>query len=260
MVIEQSIENSKRSIEETIRQIASETFEEDRIGKITDVYPRSLKGERFTHECDVLLLSEDREIKNVQVSKSGMDNVSVPRKDDICIISYEGFRNTTPYISTFYNISRPRDEDKPDDISDNKRYTPLPALYGDYRIRKWGEGEIAITRDISNKKDKNRTDKKRDKNDDVQIKIGKHSGDFKDSGEFTDFDMSIELDLGKQTIKITNSENNMGFYLNMNTGEFKIGDGNQYGIESDGNGNFDWYMQSLDMYDDGTKMDWSDIE
>lgn len=258
MTIENKL-NNKPSLEDTIRKLSSEVFEEQKVGKITSVYPSSTKEDGYAHECDVELLSEDRTIKNVQVSKQSMDSIQVPRKDDICIVVYEGLENKTPYIESFINISEPIDQDKPNDISSDKRYNPLPALYGDYRIRKWDEGEIAITRDVTNKEDANRKDKNRS-SDDVQIKIGKHSGDFKDSGEFTDFDMSIELDLGKQIIKITNSNNDMGFYLNMDTGEFKIGDGNQYGIESDGKGNFEWYMQSLDMYDDGTKMDWSSIE
>jgi hypothetical protein len=313
MVIEQSIENSKRSIEDTIRQIASETFEENRIGKVTEVYPRSLREERFTHECDVLLLSEDREIKNVQVSKTAMDTVSVPRKDDICMVSYEGLRNSTPYISTFYNISRPIDEDRPDDIALLKRYEALPALYGDYRNRKWSEAEFTITRDVQPSEDKDRTDRERWVDDDRQIKLGKRVNVFQgDSGtKYANFDMGARFDLGKKKINIgdfkpadneqdfndiefgitldidgdeinildneekanitikknSNDEKvveimndegspSMGIRLNMDTGEFKIGDGSEYGIESDGNGNFDWYFQSLDMHDDGSKLQW----
>lgn len=313
MVTKQNILQSDKSIEDVIKLIASETFEEDKLGKITEVYPRSVRSDVFTHECDVLLLSEDKEIKNVQVAKSSMDSVSVPRKDSICVVSYEGLRNKTPYISNFYNISRPTEESIPDDIALLKRYEAIPALYGDYRNRKWSEAEITITRDVEPKEDKEREDRDRWIEDDRQIKIGQRVNIFQgDAGEkYANFDMGTRFDLGKRklnlgsfksadeeqdfndidigltididedeinlldkeekanitikknsndekVIEIMNDEDSpsMGIRLNMDTGEFKIGDGSKYGIESDGNGNFDWYFQSLDMHDDGSTLSW----
>lgn len=48
----------------------------------------------------------------------------------------------------------------------------------------------------------------------------------------------------------------MGLRLNLTTGEFQIGDGSGYGIESDGSGNFKWYLQDLDYISDGAKLSW----
>jgi hypothetical protein len=312
MTIDNQLTN-KASLEDTIRKISSETFEEQKIGKITKVYPSSRRKSPYAHECDVYILSEDRHINNVQVMKNSMDAVSVPRKDDICLITYQGLRSSTPYIQSFVNISEPLDEDKPSDVSNEKRYRPTPALYGDYRNRKWSEAEFTITRDIQPAEDKDRTDRERWIDDDKQIKLGKRVDIFQgDSGtKYANFDMGARFDLGKKKInlgsfksadneeefndiqfgitldidedeinildneekanitikknsndekvvEIMNDEGSpsMGIRLNMDTGEFKIGDGSKYGIESDGNGNFDWYFQTLDMHDDGSKLQW----
>lgn len=257
MVFEQGLDND---ITELIKNVSSQMFEEDKLGKITKVYPYSMKGQPYVHECDVYLLSEDKELKHVQVAKTSMDSVSVPRKDDICIVSYEGLRNNTPFITSFVSISEPLDEDKPGEIGNTKQYDSIPAMYGDWRVRKWGDAEMAITRDVNPKQDRDRSDEQRE-TDDTIVKIGKHEGDFKeDEADFTDFEFGIRLNIEKGTIYLFNKNRDMGFWIDMESGEFKIGDGNQYGIESDGNGNFDWYFQNLDMHDDGTKLDWSDIE
>jgi hypothetical protein len=48
----------------------------------------------------------------------------------------------------------------------------------------------------------------------------------------------------------------MGLELNLSTGEFQITDGSQYGIVSEGSGNFEWYLQSLDYITDGSTISW----
>lgn len=48
----------------------------------------------------------------------------------------------------------------------------------------------------------------------------------------------------------------MGLRLNLSTGEFQLGDGSGYGIESDGAGNFTWYLTSLDYVTDGSTLSW----
>jgi len=48
----------------------------------------------------------------------------------------------------------------------------------------------------------------------------------------------------------------MGIELNLTTGAFKLGDGEGYGIVSDGRGNFTWYIKSLDYVSDGSRIPW----
>ena len=282
MTIEQALESG---LEDTIENIATQLSEEEKLGKITKVYPRVIAEDGYMHSCNVLLLSEDKELANVEISKQATSTVNIPRKDDICIISYHELKQNNPLITDIVNIYPPLEEDKPDDLGDSKRYLPYPALYNDYRINKWGEAEFAITRDLGeNKKsvdDKERTDAERDE-DDVVIKLGKRSNIFEssDAVNFADFDMGLEMDLGKDKITLTddaeksriqmrkndNDERivevlnddteDSGLRINMDTGAFKIGKGD-YGIESDGSGNFDWYFNELKMHEsDGETMSW----
>lgn len=58
------------------------------------------------------------------------------------------------------------------------------------------------------------------------------------------------LDVKQQTAKIlgdSDAGNTMGASFNFDSNEFKIADGNKFGIESDGNGNFTWSHKSIDF-------------
>jgi hypothetical protein len=67
-------------------------------------------------------------------------------------------------------------------------------------------------------------------------------------------DPIIRLTRGKEE----KSETDMGLVLNLGTGGFKIGDGSQFGIESDGSGNFTWYANSVDFKTDGSTLTFDD--
>lgn len=60
----------------------------------------------------------------------------------------------------------------------------------------------------------------------------------------------LVIDVKNQTAKIigdSNSGNKMGASFNFDTDEFKIADGNKFGIKSDGAGNFVWDHKSIDF-------------
>lgn len=60
----------------------------------------------------------------------------------------------------------------------------------------------------------------------------------------------IEMDVKNETIEIkgdSDSDNKMGAQFDFSTDEFKIADGNQFGIKSDGSGNFTWDHKSINL-------------
>ena len=73
----------------------------------------------------------------------------------------------------------------------------------------------------------------------------------------------IEIDLSgsEPVLRMTRGEEeqdntDMGIELDFGSGEFKIGDGSGYGIESDGDGNFTWYYETLNEVTDGSTISW----
>lgn len=62
----------------------------------------------------------------------------------------------------------------------------------------------------------------------------------------SDYSVGFDPSVPKITIDTTGTSD-AGLSLNFNTGEFTILDGSGYGIESDGNGNFTWHHESIDM-------------
>ncbi|OYR94038.1 hypothetical protein DJ71_02325 [Halorubrum sp. E3] len=68
-------------------------------------------------------------------------------------------------------------------------------------------------------------------------------------------------DAGDDVVRVTRQPDDadapdMGLELNLSTGEFQIGDGSGYGIVSDGAGNFQWFLESLDYVTDGSTLSW----
>jgi hypothetical protein len=68
-------------------------------------------------------------------------------------------------------------------------------------------------------------------------------------------------DAGDDIVRVTRQPEDadtpdMGLELNLSTGEFQIGDGSGYGITSDGSGNFQWFLESLDYVTDGSTLSW----
>lgn len=69
------------------------------------------------------------------------------------------------------------------------------------------------------------------------------------------------IDAGDDVVRVTRQPEgsdtpDMGLELNLSTGEFQIGDGSGYGILSDGAGNFQWFLESLDYVTDGSTLSW----
>ena len=68
-------------------------------------------------------------------------------------------------------------------------------------------------------------------------------------------------DAGDDVVRVTRQPEDanvpdMGLELNLSTGEFQIGDASGYGITSDGSGNFQWFLESLDYVTDGSTLSW----
>jgi hypothetical protein len=112
--------------------------------------------------------------------------------------------------------------------------------------------------------------------DEAHISIDANSIDKKNFGETLGLDIFLDLkegelhvrgendndnaeyefvlDVKSQTAKIigdSNSDNKMGASFNFATDEFKIADGNKFGIKSDGSGNFVWDHKSIDFNEVG---------
>lgn len=82
----------------------------------------------------------------------------------------------------------------------------------------------------------------------LNIKTGKlhvRGENYNDGDEY-----EFVLDVKSQTAKIigdSDAGNKMGASFNFNSNEFSIADGNKFGIESDGSGNFTWSHKSINM-------------
>lgn len=86
-------------------------------------------------------------------------------------------------------------------------------------------------------------------------------GDYRmrmfDEAEFEIYKNNSGQTIVSMTRQPTDGEDpDMGVELNLTNGEFKIGDGDGYGIESDGSGNFTWHHENVN-FSKGTTMDWS---
>lgn len=87
----------------------------------------------------------------------------------------------------------------------------------------------------------------------LDIKLDLKTGELTIRGENGGDQYEIELDVKNETMRLvgdSDAGNTMGSSFDFNSNTFKIADGNQYGIESDGNGNFKWSHNTIDFQDD----------
>jgi len=92
-----------------------------------------------------------------------------------------------------------------------------------------------------------------DDNKSMGITADFKSGEITITGEKANDSYEITLDVLGETAEIvgdSDSDNKMGASFDFGNDTFRIADGNKFGIESDGNGNFKWSHKSVDFVEE----------
>lgn len=204
--------------------------------RVTQVYPHESEDDKYSTEVDVVTRDGERKLPKVPVVSHHNGHISVPQIDDQVVVEFLRGDSSLPYITdiTYTDLSRPplsraghwRHEFQRDRGS---------SLYLEAEQRDHTEGEPDTVR-FAVKGDGLR-------NPTARIELDR-------SGRSP----VIRLTRGKEE----DNNTDMGLVLNFRTGEFKIGDGSQYGIESDGNGNFTWHANSVNFSTEGTTITFDD--
>jgi hypothetical protein len=199
---------------------------------VTKVYPHKKESDKFSTEVDVRTRSGDKKLPKVPVLPNHDGHVAVPQVGDQVKVEFLRGRGNEPFVTnaSYNEESRPplsraghwRHEFQ------RKRGKPL-YIEAEQRDHTFGEPDT--------------------------VRFAVKEGGLGNPIARIELDRSgrnpvIRLTRGKEE----ESSTDMGLVLNFGTGEFKIGDGSQFGIESDGSGNFTWYAKSVDFKTDGTEM------
>lgn len=89
--------------------------------------------------------------------------------------------------------------------------------------------------------------------EELRVKHDARNGKLRVEGKKGGDQFQLQIDVRNKTAKFSgDGTNEMGLQLNFGSDAFKILDGNGYGIESDGSGNFTWHHKSIDMKENST--------
>jgi len=204
------------------------------VGFITKVFEHNDPEDKSNHEVNVQLTNRDEEYRRIPVHTNKSGGVYVPKKNDFVEVGFIGGKTNKPYVAGFAH--------------DIENRAPL-GRSGHWRQKFEQENDNDLYIEAE------RSDHDSGSPNVVRFAV-------KEDG-LSDPVARIELDSSGSdtTVRLTRGESeqdntDMGIELNFGSGEFKIGDGSGYGIESDGNGNFTWYENSVNFVDDGRTLDW----
>lgn len=206
-----------------IIQTVREELTFPQVGRVDRVFEHTTSDDVSNHEADVIIPpgTDQSEPRRVPIAQPSTGEIRVPDSDDLVLVQYLRGDGDRPIITG--HVYADADDDR----------APLGTA-GDVRIRR-GDlyAELA--------------------GDGTSARLAAKPGDT-DPPE-----ARIEIDDSGSSpvVRVTGGDpSDTGLELDLGTGAFKIGDGSQYGIESDGAGNFTWYMESLDMVTDGSTLSW----
>jgi hypothetical protein len=206
-------------------QIIEDEFAFPRVGSVSKVYEHTEHDDLSNHEVDVEWPPGQpvRTFRRVPVCQPAFSAAYVPNPDDIVVLTFREGDDELPMVTNYVHASADSDR-APLGFSGLKRLA-AGSLYTEMS-EDWAR--------LAKKRDDDTKPTARVEIDDTSaapvIEVTRHP-----AGSDTP-DMGLELDL--------------------DTGEFKLGDGDGYGIVSDGSGNFTWYAKDVHWVTDESTISW----
>lgn len=198
--------------------------------EVTKVYPHEKESDQFLTQADVQTRDGKKKLPKVTVMPDHNGHIAVPQEGDEVVVEFLRGRGNAPFITNakYSGKSKPPLA-RPGHYRHEFQRLSGESLYIEAEKHDHSAGEPDTTR--------------------FAVK----------EGGLGDPVARIELDKSGQQplIRLTRGKEeqgntDMGMVLNFRTGEFKIGDGSQHGIVSDGSGNFTWYAKDIDIITDDT--------
>jgi hypothetical protein len=233
-----------------------EVVERPRLGRVVEVFEHVSDDDKSNFEVDVELLdTSTKQLRSIAWQAPQNDEVHVPKVGDKVVVEYRGRSKKVP-------------------IARNAVYTnedrPPKATAGTWRKRvesgesPAGSGDLYIESNTRYDTDPGDPSFQPDEAvpESAMIRIAKKVNGLYDTRDDADVPVAIEFvddpngdsaHVKVQIEKVDGSDSSAtwGMVFDIKTGEFKMLDGEGYGIVSDGRGNFTWHYEGIE-YSQGT--------
>jgi len=205
------------------------------LGIVSKVHEHDGTEERLSnHEVNVQLRSRDESFKNVPIHTTYNGSVYIPQEDDVVELGFLKSDTQRPFVANVvYTDTKRAPLGRAGHRRTEYQSDSGPNMYLEAEPQDHSAGEPDVLRFAV-------------KEDGLSNPVARIELD--NSGESA----QIRLTRGPDETDGTD----MGLELNFDTGAFTLGDGSGYGIESDGNGNFTWYNNDINMVSDGSTINW----
>jgi hypothetical protein len=225
------------------RQI-SESVERQQIGRVVEVFEHVVDDDKSNFEVDVELIdSRQKQFRAIPWQQPQSNEIKVPKVGDKVIVEYRGQSKKIPIARSAVNTSEDRPPKGRAGVWRRRVESgDSPAGSGDLYIESFTEydqptGRPKFSKDTATPETS-------------YIRIGKKEDDLDDPTKGTDVPMFLEvvdspkdddahIRLELNRVDGSESTNSWGLELDVKTGEFKLLDGDGYGLVSDGSGNIE---------------------
>lgn len=246
--------NFDRTERDFIRKQIDEVSEPSRIGRVVSVYEHTESDDDTNFEVDVLFPQEDTQHRQIPIQSSNNDSIAIPKVGDKVLVEYRRGETNMPIARNFVYTNKDR---------------PPVGRAGMWRQRfeaadgsPAGDGNIHLTGYTSYDGDPSEDDKTTIEPTETWLQIAKH-GDEDTPPEDPPLKIEVydspssENDAAHVSIELnnvdgSNSSATWGMKFDLKDGSMTMLDGEGYGIESDGQGNFTWHHEAVDFSEGST--------
>jgi hypothetical protein len=239
-----------------ISQKISEVVERPQVGRVVEVFEHTFDNDTSNFELDIRLHGmADKQLRAVPWQSNQSNEVRVPKVGDKVVVEYRGKSKKTPIARNAVHTNEDRPPKATAGVWRRKIESDTsPAGDGDLYVEtktEYAEDAAKASFDPDSSTVENswvRVAKKDDDLDsptlDQEIPVMFELFDDPNNDE-----AHIKLELNQ--VDGSSTDNTWGIVFDVKTGEFKLLDGDGYGIASDGSGNFTWNYETIN-YSQGT--------
>lgn len=259
-----------------VKERAKEEISDPKLGRVVRVYEHIDPDDNSNFECDIVVDGQRFENRAIEYLGSHSNQIAAPMVGETVLMIFREGENSPPLLLGMGYTNRDR--------------APL-ARAGMYRdvykagYSPTGDGDIKVTgytkysdnpaiKDVNNlsveetfyqiSKDTQSPNPSQSGEAPMLIEMYDSPPYAKDESRITlegnvvdDDDtksLNVSLDMKAGTVKVEANDagTSFGLSLDVTTGEVTLIDGDGYGIESDGSGNFTWHHQSINFSEDTT--------